>query len=150
MLEAPAGGLTLMHSEKHGVELFFNLWSLLKNKTMFPLTIWSLPSLLQGFCLLAAVCCLWLQLCRAPVMNPRAFLFMLGPRFGLALRASFQKSKPFFFMKAACVPQPLLRRTLFSACQFLSWIKPLWFNGFVTCSVSNRLYQSCPLFHVKG
>lgn len=61
-------------------------------KKMFPLAAWSLPSPSQTFCLLAAVCWRSLQLRRAPVMNPRALLFVLRSRVGVEWRAGFRKT----------------------------------------------------------
>lgn len=98
---------------------FFKSLKFIKEK-MFPLTAWSLPSPSHSFGLLAAVCCLLLQLCRAPVMNPRSPLFVLRPPFGVEWRAGFRKTNSSFSLVGKAAPLNHL-----SAPQSLSWINPV-------------------------
>lgn len=127
------------------LSLCFSLWRLLKNKKMFPLTAWGLQSPSQSFCLLAAECCLLLQLCRAPVMNPRAVVFPWRPQLGLELWF-FEKNKLTSF-RESCIAQSLLNSVgpsvseLNKPCDLMD----LWHAKF-----QPAFHQFWILFHVKG
>lgn len=127
------------------LSLCFSLWRLLKNKKMFPLTAWGLQSPSKSFCLLAAECCLLLQLCRSPVMNPRAVVFPWRPQLGLELRFSEKQTHLFPWKLHSSIAAEQYVGPSVSELNKPRDLMDLWHAKF-----QPAFHQFWILFHVKG
>lgn len=134
VLEASAGGLTLMTSDRQRV-------GAVEQNYVSPHS-WESPEPVAEF--LPASCCIlsFTSSLSSSCHEPAGGSVYVTATVRSGVASGFSEKQTIFFHEGCLHSSPAAETHTFLACQSLNWIKTLWFNGFVTRNISTSLHQS--------